>query len=405
MLRVAQITAVGNHSPWFADICSEVARRGFEVVAIIDSTEGNLSERLSRIGIRHYKVPMSLAHGLDRARLPFYLFQLPITTWKVARILRREKIDVAQSHIFVANLVARLACFFTRTPHIATAAAPRHLEAPLTRFIDRATWALDDAIVGGCEYTSQLYRDAGAKSPETIYYGPPAERFDPARVDATSFRRDLGVAANVPLVGLVAHFYPPTRGPQTPVAARGIGLKGHDVFLAAARIAMQRSPDAKFVLVGGGSNERGEEYRQSLIDAVRAEGLAERILFPGHRYDIAEVLASFDVAVQCAYTEALGGTVEALLMARPLIATNVGGMPEAVRDGETGMLVPPGDPAALAAAIERLLGDREEARRLGRAGRAFMLQRFTLTRTGADLAALYARVTRREFSPPENAIS
>jgi len=403
--RIVQIVAAANHSPWFADLCGEVARRGFDVVAIIDSQEGNLSARLTGLGIRHYKVPLTLAHGLDRLRWVAYAFQLPITILRVARILRKEKAGLVQSHIFVANLVARLACALVRIPHIATAAGPRHLEAPFTRALDRMTWALDAAVVGGCEYTARLYEQAGRKHAECIYYGPPAERFDPARTDATSFRRDLCVAAGVPLVGLVAHFYPPTLGPQTPAFTRGVGLKGHDVFLAAARIVAKHFPGAKFVMVGGGSNALGEAYRQSLIDACHAEGIGDRVLFPGHRYDIAEVLASFDVAVQCAFTEGLGGTVEALLMERPTVATDVGGMPESVRHEETGLLVPPGDPVALAGAIERLLGDRDEARRLGRAGRALMLQRITLTRTGADLEELYARVTHGKFSVPGSASS
>jgi glycosyltransferase involved in cell wall biosynthesis len=393
VLRIAQIAAAGNHSAWFADICSEVKRRGFEVIAIIDATEGSLSARLTEAGVRHYKLPMYLAPHRDRSRLAFYLLQLPLTIFKTARILRRENIDVAQSHIFVANLVARLACVFTRAHHISTAAGPRHLEAPFTRAVDRLTWWLDDAIVGGCAYTARLYHEAGAKRAESIYYGPPEERFDPARIDAMSFRRDLGIPAGVPLVGLVAHFYPPTRGPQTPPATRGVSLKGHDVFLAAAKMVAERFPGAKFVLVGSGSNARGEEYRQSLIEMCRVEGLADRVLFTGHRNDIAEVLASFDVAVQCSWTEGLGGTIEALLMERPTVATEVGGMPEAVRHEETGLLVPAGDAAALAAAIERLLANRDEAMRLGRAGRALMLERFTLARTGADLAALYARLT------------
>jgi glycosyltransferase involved in cell wall biosynthesis len=79
-------------------------------------------------------------------------------------------------------------------------------------------------------------------------------------------------------------------------------------------------------------------------------------------------------------------------MERPTVATSVGGMPEAVRHEETGLLVPPGDAPALAAAIERLLGDRADARRMARAGRALMLERFTLRRTGSDLADAYARV-------------
>jgi glycosyltransferase involved in cell wall biosynthesis len=394
MLRVAQIASVSTHSPWFADICGEMTRRGYDVFAIIDSGSGNLGARLTSLGIRHYKVPMHFAESLDRARLPFYLFRLPISALSVARILRREKADIAQSHIFVANLVTRMARVFTRARNISSAAGPRHLEAPLTRFVERLTWRLDAAIVAGCEYTAALYRQAGAPPGrvQCIYYGPPAERFDPSTVDATSFRRDLGIAPGVPLVGLVAHFYPPMRGPQAPPVTRGVDLKGHGHFLAAARIVAKRFPEARFVLVGSGSNARGEAYRQSLIDACRTDGFDSRVFFPAHRGDIAEVLASFDVAVQCPLTETLGGTVEALLMERPTVGTRVGGIPESIRHEETGLLVPPADPISLAAAIERLLANADEARRFGTAGRKLMLERFTLSRTGADLAALYERV-------------
>src|SRR5438270_12546159 len=288
MLRVAQLVSVGNHSPWFATTCAEMARHGYDVFAIIDSANGTLGARLTSLGIRHYKVPMHFAETLDRARLPFYLFRLPLSALKVARILRREKAGIAQSHIFVANLVTRMARVFTRARNISSAAGPRHLEAPLTRLVERLTWRIDAAIVAGCEYTAALYREAGAPNGrvECIYYGPPAERFEPSKVDATSFRRDLGIADDVPLVGLVAHFYPPMRGPQAPPVTRGVDLKGHDHFLAAARIVAKRFPEARFVLVGSGSNARGETYRQSLIDACRAHGFDSRVFLSGHRSDI-----------------------------------------------------------------------------------------------------------------------
>ena len=395
-MRIAQIANVSNHSPWFSDICAELLRRGHEVCAIIDAADGDAAARLTQLGIRHYKVRMHLAQSLDRARVLFYLFQLPFSALRLARILRRERIDVAHAHIFVAGFITRLAALFSRVKVITSAAAPRLLEAPLTKRIDRLTWSGDAAIMAGCEYTARLYREAGAPPERVhcIYYGPPAGRFDPRRVDASSFRRELGVGHDVPLVGLVAHFYPPMRGVHAPPNTRGVDVKGHDHFLQAARLLAQRFPEVRFVLVGAGSNAAGEQFRQSLIESCRADGFDSRVFFPGHRPDIAEVLTSFDVAVQCAVSETLGGTIEALLMERPLVATAVGGMPESVRHEETGLLVPPADPVALAAAIERLLRDREEATRFGRAGRELMLKRFTLERTGADLDSLYASVLR-----------
>ena len=392
--RIAQICAASGNSPWFTNICAELTRRGFEVVAVIDSSDGDLAPRLAAQGIRCHRVPMYFGRNLDRIRLPLYLLSFPYVIGRLAWILRRERIDVAHSHIFVANVATRLACLAARVPHVAGVAAPRHLEAPLTRAIERLTWRADEFFACGCEYAASLYRDLGvpAERAAAIYYGSPAEAFDPAAVDGEGFRRELGVAPGTPLVGLVAHFYPPMRGPQAPRATRGVGLKGHDVFLAAARIVARRFPEARFVLVGEGFNALGERYHQSLVESCRADGFIDKVRFPGHRPDIQRVLASFDVAVQCSLTEGLGGTIEALLMERPTVATRVGGMPEAVRHEETGLLVPPADAPALAAAIERLLGDRTEARRLAAAGRALMLDRFTLRRTGSDLAAVYARV-------------
>ena len=394
-IRIAQIVAASSHSPWFTNICSEMAGRGFEIVAIIDTSEGDLAGRLTAAGIRHYKVPLYFGGNLDRARLPLYVLSFPFVIGRIAWILRRERIDIAHSHVFVANFATRFACLFTHARHVAGIAGPRHLEASVTRMTERLTCRADDLIVGGCEYIASLYRrlDVPADRIACVYYGSPAENFDPAAVDRQAFRRELGIALDAPVVGLVAHFYPPMRGPQAPRATHGVGLKGHDTFLAAARIVALRFPEARFVLVGSGSNDLGERYRQSLIESCRADSFIERVFFVEHRHDLQRVLVSFDVAVQCSLTECLGGTVEALLMERPTVATRVGGMPEAVRHEETGLLVPPADASALAAAIERLFGDPSEARRLARAGRALMLERFTLARTGSDLASLYMQVT------------
>lgn len=393
-LRVAQVAAASGRSPWFTNICGEMERQGFDVVAVVDSSAGDLPARLGALGIRHFRLPMYLGGRLDRVRLILYLFSFPYVILRLARLLRRERIDVAHSHIFAANFVTRIAARLAGVPHVAGIAAPRHLEASLTRAVERATCRADALIVCGCDYAAAMYRDLGVPEDRitTVYYGSPAADFDPAAVDAMAFRREFGIAADTPLVGLVAHFYPPMRGPQAPPATRGVGLKGHDTFIEAARSVARRIPEARFVLVGAGFNELGERYRQALIDRCRADGLADKVFFAGHRSDLQQVLVSFDVAVQCSLTEGLGGTIEALLMERPTVATRVGGMPEAVRHEQTGLVVPPADPAALAAAIERLLIDRAEARRLARAGRALMLDRFTLARTGSDLAALYLRL-------------
>jgi glycosyltransferase involved in cell wall biosynthesis len=394
-VRVAQVAGSWHSCPWFVDLCRGLTERGYEVIAIIDDRPGDLAGRLAAHGIRVHKLAMTFATRLDRARLPIYALRIPLAALRLARILRRERIDIVHSHIFVSTVIARLAAALARTKHVAMAPTPRHLESPVMRATDRLTWWLDDVTIAGCKLTRELYTSLGANEErmELVYYGTDAERFDPARADAAAVRAQLGVAADAPLVSIIAQFYTPTRGAQTPRNMLGIGVKGHHDFLSAARTIAERLPSARFVLAGSGVMETGETYRQRLIEQCRNDDLLrDRVIFTGHFADVPSLLAASDVTVQCSLAENLGGTIEALLMARPIVATRVGGMPESVRDGETGLLVPPSDPAALAAAILRLLEHREEANALGQAGRRFMLERFTSARMADDVAAIYARL-------------
>lgn len=393
--RIAQVAGAHQGCQWFVDLCRDLDEHGYDVVAVIDETPGDLAERLTAAGIRHHRIAMTFAMHRDRSRLPVYALRVPLAALRLARILRRERVDLVHSHIFTSIIVARLASALARKRHVAMIPGPRHLEAPFTRVIDRATLWLDDMTIAGCEYTRGIYESLSTRRERLacIYYGVDASRFEPARADANAARRDLHVPPDVPLVTLVAHFYAPTRGAQTPPHTLGVGLKGHDDFLAAARIVARRRPDARFVLAGAGVLDTGEAYRQSLIEQCRAdELLRDRVLFTGNYDDVPSLLAASDVAVQCSLTENLGGTIESLLMERPTVATRAGGMPESVRDGETGILVSPANPGELAAAILRLLENREEAAALGKAGRELMLDRFTLARTISDLASAYARV-------------
>ncbi|HEX9162549.1 MAG TPA: glycosyltransferase family 4 protein [Thermoanaerobaculia bacterium] len=396
-LRVAQVAAVWDDCDWFINLCRDLERHDCEVIAIIDQRPGNVAARLDAAGIRHYTVQMTFATSLDRTRVPWYVVNIPLAAFRIARILRRERIDIVHSHIFVSVMMARVASIFARTRHVAGITGPRHLEAPLTRKIDRLTWWLDDATLAGCRYTRDMYIALGRSADrlDYAYYGADPARFDPARADPSAVRCALGVAPDAPVVLLIAQFYPPTRGVQTPPHMFARAPKGHEDFIAASLLVARQRPEVRFVMAGGAKVKSGEAYRQRLAAICRAdELLRDRVLFTGHVDDVPSLLATANVVVQCSLTENLGGTVEALLMARPVVATRVGGMPESVRDGETGLLVPPSDPASLASAITRLLERPEEAEAFGRAGRRAMLERFTSERTAADVAAVYRRLER-----------
>lgn len=216
----------------------------------------------------------------------------------------------------------------------------------------------------------QLIRDGiPERKLQTIYGSFDVHRFDPA-ISGGTMRESWRVPASAPLIGMAASF-----------KSR---KKGQSDFLKAAAQLLRQRPDAYFVLAGDGS----PAYSKAEADEL---GIADRVRFPGFVTDMPSALAAMDVVV-CASTrgEGLTGSVrEALAMARPVVSTDVAGNRELVRDGETGLLTPVQDPPALAQTISRLLTDREEAVRLGVAGRKLVLELCTDEARGTKVEQLY----------------
>jgi glycosyltransferase involved in cell wall biosynthesis len=393
--RIVQMAGIVQNGDWLVSICRDLRAKGGDVLAVIGAPEGTVARQLREAGIPYFSIPLSFAPGSGRiGRLLVYAVRFPWAVLRLAVFFRRQRVDVVHTHVFNTIMSGRIAAWLARVPcRVSMIPAPLHLEAPFTRWADRLTWWMDHHVIAGSEWTRDCYRALGMNERRLacVSYGADSARFDPALADPDRLRRELGIASGVPLIGLVAYFYPPRDDWQTPPEIRGRGLKGHDDFISAARLILRQRPDARFVLAGSGWGIAGEQYRQRLIARCREEQLDHAVLFLGRREDIPDILSALDVAVQCSLCENYGGTVEALMMERPTVATRVGGMPETIRHGETGLLVPPRDPEALAAAILELLDDRPRALAMARAGRALMLDRFQISGTAAGIAALYDR--------------
>jgi glycosyltransferase involved in cell wall biosynthesis len=389
-LKICHVFAGTEGGRWVYEQLEALQRdHGCESVALLSGSEGPTVDLCRNAGIRTEAFDFRVFGWRSMLTLPFRIIRLAM--W-----LRRERFDVVQSHILPSTLFARPAAWLADVPvRFTMSTSPYYLQAPSIRWAEACTAFMETGVIPSCRITADLYREAGVPDRlimPCLYYGPHEERFDPEAARPEGLRAEIGVPEDTPLVGAIAVFYQRCADSSfVPPDTRGRFIKGTPDLIRAMHFVRREFPAARLVLVGRGWGPQGHLADQELAAIVRDEGLEEVVYFAGWRASTPAVLVDLDVSVQASVNENLGGTVESLLMARPTVATRVGGMPDAVVDGETGILVNPGDPQDLARGICELLRDRDRAAALGRAGRAHMLSGFTLTTTVPALAGLYRR--------------
>jgi len=328
--------------------------------------DGPLVEPARRQGLPVHLVPM-------RARLDLRLVGV------LRRLIEREDIRLVHTHSSRANLVGRTAARLARRPVVSHCHASTKRETTsrihnwlLTAF-DRlnARW-VDRFVTISDTLGRELVADGVPPDKvATVRTAVDLSRYAPR--DGRDVRRQLGIPEDAPVAGMIALLRP---------------RKGPECLLKAAAEVLRRLPEARFLLIG-----RAEQtaYLKSLESLAAQLSIQKRVRFTGFRRDIPELISALDVlAIPSLFGEDVPLVlIEAMAMARPVVASAVEGIPEVVRDGRTGCLVPPGDIGALAAALSRLLANRALARGLGQAGRASAQAAFSLSRMAADMTRIY----------------
>lgn len=357
----------GDAAQMILTTAPRLQQEGFEVTAASLGRWGPLGDELEDRGIR--AMALGTKHPWD-----------PRGAGRLLSLLRRERIQILHGHLFSANLVARVLGRIAGVPVIVTTHHDTDLWMGLPhRLVERMTAPLCDAVIASSEAVRRY-------ALETYGFGPGLVRTFRGAVeipeDATrglrrdAVRRELGAGPQDLLVGVVGKLREPK--------------KGLSIFLAAARLLAQDLPRVRFALIGAGPDFARLETRAA------EEGVSHRTVFAGLRRDIPDVLAALDLYVHPSVWEGFGLTLlEAMAAGAPVVASRVGGATEAIADGVTGLLVPPGDPRALAAACAILLRDRERARRMGTAGRARAEALFRVDRLVRDLSAFYRGLLAR----------
>jgi len=306
----------------------------------------------------------------------------PVAVARLSAHILGRRVDIAHAHRAHAHSLGLLASAVTGCPLVVSR---------------RVSFRPKDNLGSRVKYKTRLVARMVAVSQAVknvlVEYGVPDERVvviysgsDPSvyrgDLDGSAVRDELGIPSGVTLVGKVANYYH--------------GWKGHDTFLEAASIVAKSVPDVRFLLVGQLTD--GEKMGSMVRDA----GLSDRVVLAGYRDDVPSVLAALDVSVNSPRAgEGLSGAVrESLAAGRPVIATDVGGNRELVRDGETGLLVAPDDPRSLADAMLRLIEDPELARSLAERGATFVRENLSVDRMVRDTERLYHEILNERGRRP-----
>ena len=214
-----------------------------------------------------------------------------------------------------------------------------------------------------------------------LHNGIDLSRFDPSQIAAdnrATLCEAAGFAVEAPIVGMVGRARP---------------TKGQDVFLQMAGQLAAATPACRFLVVGGDPFHVGDDYEARLTALCAQLGLEDRVHWTGQLEDVRPALAAMDIFVHPGAPEPFGlVNIEAMAMGKPVVAFAHGALPEIVAHDETGLLVPPGDVAALAESVSRLLQERARFHRMGQAGRRRVEKHFRIERTVAELESSYQRL-------------
>ncbi len=286
------------------------------------------------------------------------------------RLMRGAGIDVVNTHSGRDTQLAGVAArsLGRGRPRIVRT---RHLALPITSRFGYAT--LPDEVVTVSAFVAAYLRSAGVPAGRlsVVPTGVDLGRYQPDPAGG-GLRDELGLPPGTPLVGTVAILR---------------FKKGHADLLEAVPAVLASFPDAHFVFAGDGPQ------RENLERRIAELALQDRVHLLGLRRDVNNVLQSLDLFVLPTHQEALGTAfIEAAALGLPTVGSRVDGVPEVVADGESGLLVPPQDSAALAAAINQLLGDPARRQAMGRVGRQRVETLFSREAMARGMEAVYVRL-------------
>jgi glycosyltransferase involved in cell wall biosynthesis len=357
----------GGTEHQFAELVSRLDQSKYNLEIACFSRTGEFLDRVTSAGLRVTEFSRGRWFGARTASC----------TIRWMQFVRRQRIDLLHTFDFHTTVFAALPAKFAGLKRLVT--SRRNLGTTLKgprRWLLRRLFCWSDCVVVNSEAARQDLLAAGVppRLIRVLLNGVDLQRFS-RNGHRFSARRHWGWKDEDLLIGMVANLRPE---------------KGHETLFEAIPAVVRRFPQAHFLIVGPDPLNQGR-YLQAM-----ASDLGHHVSFLGDCSDIPELLAALDLFVLPSLTESMPNSVlEAMSAGRPVIASAVGGLKELVRHGETGLLIPPKDPGALASHIVHLLAEPELRERMGRAARMRAESEFDINRAAQGLEAIYDELLER----------
>ena len=344
-------------------------------------TERQMSELIRRLDPARFRVHVACFHRdgawlsrvVERSasvvEFPIQGFARPATAARLAafvRWCRRERIAVVQTCDLYANIFGLPGAFLAGVPvRIGSRRELNPDKTPGQIQLQRQAYRCATKVVANSTAARTILEQEGLATGSIAVI--------PNGVDLAAFPERTRDAMTRPVRSIIT-------------VANLRSEKNHETLIGAAALLVRDFPDLEFQIVGSGPR------RQELEALASARGLQQHVRFLGHREDVAALLHAADIFVLPSRSEAFpNGVIEAMAAGLPVVASAVGGLLDLVEDGRTGVLVQPGDPEQLAAALRRLVTDRSFASQIAAAARAHISQRYSFDRMVQAFEELYMR--------------
>jgi glycosyltransferase involved in cell wall biosynthesis len=345
------------------NIAKRIDKNKYQVFAACLREGGPYEDKLRRIGVQVKNFDLKTL--VDIRIIP-----------RLVSYIKQNSIDIVETSVFPADVYGRISARLANVPIIISTmhCVEAHKLETMYRilfFADTLTMALTTRTIAVSKavknYLISWHRVKSDKI-RVVYNGMAAHKYD-SNIDINEYKRKLNLQHDIPTVVFIG---------------RLVKLKGVGYFLKAAAMVIRSGKKAQFLVVGDGP------LKQSLVKQTQKLGIDQHVFFTGFREDIPKILSCIDILVLPSLWEGLPLTIlEAMHAGKPIIATRVGGIPEAVRDRETGILIPPRDCHALTKGIVELLKDPEKCKEMGEKGKERALQHFNVERMVKEYSDIY----------------